>query len=76
MYIQYSIAPIDGKYLKRKDKSGRRRFMNGENCLGFVLVCEKLKFPAGDLWIVKNWHRKLFMIWKEDFNQVAISRCK
>ena len=31
MYSQYSIAPVDGKYVKRKDKSGRRRFMNGEN---------------------------------------------
>ena len=30
MYSQYSIAPVDGKYVKRKDTSGRRRLINGE----------------------------------------------
>ena len=38
MYSQYSVAPVDGKYVKVKDKSGRRRLMKGEDCLGLVLV--------------------------------------
>ena len=38
MYSQYSVAPVDGKYVKRKDTSGRRRLMKGEDCLGLVLV--------------------------------------
>jgi len=37
-YSQYSIVPVDGKYVKRKETSGRRRLINGEDCLGLVLV--------------------------------------
>ena len=37
-YNQYSVVPVDGKYVKRKATSGRRRLMKGEDCLGLVLV--------------------------------------
>jgi len=43
MYSKYSLVPVGGKCVKLKDTSGRRRLINGEDCLGLVLVWSRTR---------------------------------
>ena len=43
MYSKYSLVPVRGKFVKLKDASGRRRLINGEDCLGLVLVWSRTR---------------------------------
>ena len=56
-YSQYSIVPVDGKYVKRKETSGRRRLINGEDCLGLVLVWSRTGGSLTFLQVIFGWSR-------------------
>ena len=51
-YSRYSLVPIEGKYVKVKDKSGRRRLINGEDCLGLVLVWSRTRGSLAFLQVI------------------------
>jgi len=66
MYSKYSLVPVRGRYVKLKATSGRR-LINGEDCLGLVLVWSNfhgsLIFYDGPLVCEKHLYKCEERVW-------------